>query len=46
VPVAVQASGEVRFLKDVPDRSQWEIRSLLVRRRDASAYLPDSPTAH
>ncbi len=46
VPVAVQTSGEVRFLKNMPERSQWEIRNLLVRRRDAGAYLPDSATTH
>ena len=42
VPVAVQAGGEVRFLKEVPEQSQWEIRNLLIRRRSASAYLPES----
>ena len=46
VPVAVQAAGEVRFLRDVPEGLQWEIRNLLVRRRDAGTYLPDSATAH
>ncbi len=32
VPVAVQAGGDVRFLKEVPEKSQWEIRNLLIRR--------------
>ncbi len=34
VPVAVQAGGEVRFLREVPDNSQWEIRNLLIRRQE------------
>lgn len=37
VPVAVQAGGEVRFLKEVPDRSQWEMRNLLIRRQGPAA---------
>ena len=27
VPIAVQAGGEVRFLREVPDHSQWQIRN-------------------
>jgi ATP-dependent helicase Lhr and Lhr-like helicase len=46
VPVAVQAGGEVRFLKDVPEKSQWEIRNLLIRRQGPETYLPESPAAH
>jgi ATP-dependent Lhr-like helicase len=46
VPVAVQAAGEVRFLKDVPESSQWEIRNLLVRRLGPEAYLSGSSAAH
>jgi ATP-dependent Lhr-like helicase len=46
VPVAAQAGGEVRFLKDVPAESQWEIRNLLVRRQGPEAYLPGSASAH
>ncbi len=46
VPVAVQAGGQVRFLKEVPERSQWEIRNLLVRRQGTSAYLPESAVSH
>jgi ATP-dependent Lhr-like helicase len=46
VPVAVQAAGEVRFLKDVPEGSQWEIRNLLIRRQGPEAYLAGSSAAH
>jgi len=37
VPVAVQAGGEVQFLREVPDRSQWEMRNLLIRRQGPGA---------
>jgi ATP-dependent helicase Lhr and Lhr-like helicase len=40
VPVAVQAGGEVRYLKDVPAEAQWEIRNLLIRRQGPESYLP------
>jgi ATP-dependent Lhr-like helicase len=46
VPVAVQAAGEVRFLRDVPEQSQWEMRNLLVRRQGPEACLPASSAAH
>jgi ATP-dependent Lhr-like helicase len=46
VPVAVQAGGEVRFLKEVPESSQWEIRNLLIRRQGPEAYLPASASSH
>jgi hypothetical protein len=46
VPVAVQAAGEVRFLKDVPEGSQWEIRNLLIRRQGPEAYQSGSSTSH
>ena len=46
VPVAVQAGGEVRFLREVPDKSQWEIRNLLIRRQGAESYLPGSVSSH
>jgi ATP-dependent Lhr-like helicase len=46
VPVAVQAAGEVRFLKEVPDGSQWEIRNLLIRRQGPGASLSASSAAH
>jgi ATP-dependent Lhr-like helicase len=46
VPVAVQAAGEVRFLKDVPEGSQWEIRNLLIRRLGPEARMPGSSASH
>ncbi len=46
VPVAAQAAGEVRFLKDIPAGSQWEIRNLLVRRQGPETYLPGPASAH
>ena len=46
VPVAVQAAGKVRFLKDVPEGSQWEIRNLLIRRQGPEAYQSGSSTSH
>jgi ATP-dependent Lhr-like helicase len=42
IPVAVQAGGNVRFLKEVPERSQWEIRNLLIRGQVVGAYLHGS----
>jgi ATP-dependent Lhr-like helicase len=46
VPVAVQSGGDVLYLKDIPAESQWEIRTLLVRRRGPETYLPGSPASH
>jgi ATP-dependent helicase Lhr and Lhr-like helicase len=46
IPIAVQAGGEVRFLREVPDQSQWHIRTLLVRRQGALAPVPTSGLAH
>ncbi len=46
VPVAVQAGGEVRFLKEVPEKSQWEIRNLLIRRQGPEAYLSGTASSH
>jgi ATP-dependent Lhr-like helicase len=46
VPVAVQAGGEVRYLKDVPAEAQWEIRNLLIRRQGPESYLPPPASAH
>ena len=46
VPVAVQTGGEVHFLKDVPEKSQWEIRNLLIRRQGPGAYVPVSTASH
>jgi ATP-dependent Lhr-like helicase len=46
VPVAIQAGGEIRYLKDVPPEAQWEIRTLLVRRKGPEAYLDGSAASH
>jgi ATP-dependent Lhr-like helicase len=46
VSVAVQAGGEVRFLTEVPQGLQWEIRNLLMRRRAPDSYLPSSASSH
>jgi ATP-dependent Lhr-like helicase len=46
IAVAVQAGGEVLFLKEVPDKSQWEIRNLLIRRQGPGACVPASALSH
>jgi len=46
VPIAVNAGGQVRFLKEVPEVSQWEIRNRLVRRQVSRSYLPEPPAPH
>ena len=46
IPVAVQAGGEVRFLKDVAEHSQWEIRNLLVRRQGSHPYIVGPEMKH
>ncbi|MBI3171165.1 MAG: ATP-dependent DNA helicase, partial [Hydrocarboniphaga effusa] len=38
VPVAVQTGGEVRFLKDIAEKSQWEIRKLLIQIQRPGSY--------
>jgi len=44
--VAVQTGSDVQFLKDVPEKSRWEIRNLLIRRQAPQTYLPGSETTH
>jgi ATP-dependent Lhr-like helicase len=46
VPVAVQAGGEVRYLRDIPAESQWEIRNLLIRRQGPESYLSQPSSSH
>ena len=41
IAVAAQSGGAVRFLKDVAENSQWEIRNLLVRRQGPHAYIAE-----
>jgi ATP-dependent Lhr-like helicase len=46
VAVAVQAGGEVRFLRDMTGKSQWEIRNLLIRHQGPQAYQSGSAATH
>jgi ATP-dependent Lhr-like helicase len=46
IAAAVQAGGEVRFLKDVAEHSQWEIRDLLVRRQGPHALVSGPEVKH
>jgi ATP-dependent Lhr-like helicase len=46
IPAAVQTGGEVRFLKDVAEKSQWEIRNLLVRRQGLHSYIGSPEVKH
>jgi ATP-dependent Lhr-like helicase len=45
VPVATQSGDDVRFLQAVESKSEWEIRTLLIRRHQAGGYpeLPRTP---
>ncbi|MFZ2508141.1 MAG: hypothetical protein WAW79_06700, partial [Steroidobacteraceae bacterium] len=46
VPLAVQSGGELKFLKDVGEKAQWEIRNLLIRRQAPQAFLYASDAAN
>lgn len=39
VPLAVEIGGEVRYLRSMNPASQWEVRNLLIRRRQPGNYL-------
>jgi ATP-dependent Lhr-like helicase len=39
VPVAVQSGGEVRYLRELEAKVQWEVRNLLVRRQSYTALI-------
>jgi ATP-dependent Lhr-like helicase len=41
-PIAVQAGGDVRYLKSISSESQWEIRNLLIRRQGPETYQQGS----
>lgn len=43
-PVAVQTGGEVRFLEEIAEKSQWEIRNLLIRKQRPGCYVELSRT--
>jgi ATP-dependent Lhr-like helicase len=44
--VAVQVSGEVRYLEPVPTEVEWEWRNLLVRQAKHAAYLEPPQASH
>ncbi|MFX8527660.1 hypothetical protein ABTM08_19675, partial [Acinetobacter baumannii] len=39
VPVAVQVGGEVRYLREVDGKQEWEVRNALIRRQKGSGYV-------
>ncbi|MBL0395282.1 DEAD/DEAH box helicase [Ramlibacter monticola] len=43
VPVAVQAAGEVRYLRELPPATQWEVKNLLIRRQQPASYVVPPP---
>jgi ATP-dependent helicase Lhr and Lhr-like helicase len=44
--VAVQLSGEVRYLESVPAETEWEWRNILVRQAKHAAYVQTSDASH
>src|SRR5262245_22788619 len=45
-PVAVQAAGEIVFLRELSEQSRWEFRNLLVRRQPGSTLLASPKATH
>jgi ATP-dependent Lhr-like helicase len=45
VPVAVQAGGEVRYLKALDAKTEWEVKNLLIRKQKAGGYFEQPPRA-
>jgi ATP-dependent helicase Lhr and Lhr-like helicase len=45
VPVAVQTGGEVRYLKPLDAKAEWEIRNLLIRKQKPGGYFEQPPRA-
>ena len=43
VPVAVQTGGEVRYLKPLDPKAEWEIRNLLIRKQKPGGYFEQPP---
>lgn len=39
VPVAIQAGGEVRYLKPLEAGTEWEVKNLLIRKHRPGSYL-------
>jgi len=46
VAVAVRAGREVRFIKELPEMSKWEIHNLLVRRQLAGVNVQHANASH
>ncbi len=46
IAVALQSAGTVRFTRDVSEKSQWELRSLLERRPASLTYAPASSASN
>ncbi|MDB5976826.1 MAG: box helicase, partial [Nevskia sp.] len=45
VPVAVQTGGEVRYLKPLDAKAEWEIKNLLIRKQRPGGYFEQPPRA-
>ncbi len=43
VPVAVQAGGEVRYLKAPDAKAEWEVKNLLIRKQKPGGYFEQAP---
>ncbi|MDB5987960.1 MAG: box helicase [Nevskia sp.] len=39
VPVALQSGGEVRYLKTLDAKAEWEVKNLLIRRQRPASYV-------
>jgi ATP-dependent helicase Lhr and Lhr-like helicase len=39
VPVAVQSGGEVRYLKPLDAKTEWEVKNLLIRKQKPGGYF-------
>ena len=42
VPVAVQSGGDIRYLRELDTRAQWEMKKFLVQRHHAGEKAPPS----
>ena len=43
VPIAVQIGGEVRYLKTLDAKAEWEFKNLLIRKQRPGGYLEAPP---
>jgi ATP-dependent Lhr-like helicase len=39
VPVAMQVGGEVRYLREMDEKGEWEVKNLLIRRQKLGSYF-------